>query len=83
MSDAFPEVDIAVLSPSILLVSHCHIPTEIYQGFFTSSRMSIRKARRCYGKAVMSLLSEPLVLKVYVIFPEYFTLPFSQDWKDS
>lgn len=31
----------------------------------------------------MSLLSEPLVLKVYVIFPEYFTLSLSQDSKDS
>lgn len=31
----------------------------------------------------MSLLSEPLVLKVYVIFPEYFTLLLSQDLKDS
>lgn len=29
----------------------------------------------------MSLFLEPLVLKVYVIFPEYFTLPLSKELK--
>lgn len=43
----------------------------------------VRKAGRQGGEAATAFLSEPLVLKVFVTFPAHFTLPLSQDLKDS
>lgn len=67
----------AALSLSVLLVSRCsHISQEelMFLHFFLEV---CQESWQVDSKAVMSFLSEPLVLKVYVIVPEYFTQALS------